>query len=47
MTLDVQGDQFEVHALTDKAARGIECEAMQQRVRPLFGATEAAEAEDA
>ena len=46
VTLDVEGDQFEVHALTDEAARGIESDAMQRRVRPLFGATATAETED-
>ena len=45
VTLDVQGDTFEVHALTDEAARAIESEAMQQRVRPLFGGSAKAHAE--
>jgi multicomponent Na+:H+ antiporter subunit E len=43
VTTDVQGDTFEVHALTDDAAREIESDVMQERVRSLFGAPDGLE----
>lgn len=37
VTLDVDGDEFVIHALTPGSARGIEAGAMRDRVRGVFG----------
>lgn len=44
VTLDVDGDDFLVHALTSVSARGIEAGAMRDRVSRIFGGRPAGDA---
>jgi multicomponent Na+:H+ antiporter subunit E len=45
VTLDVDGDEFLVHALTPASARGIELGEIQSRVATLFSTADARPAE--
>jgi len=45
VTLDVEGDEFLVHALTPASARGIELGVIHRRVAGLFGPADAPRAE--